>query len=58
MGALEEDLAGFGCRRCHELTYTSCQESHKFDRLYGRIAREFGKGFSRVNWKMERIGKH
>ena len=22
----------FGCRRCHNLTYTSCQESHKFDR--------------------------
>ncbi len=32
----------FGCRDCHDLTYTSCQESHKFDRVYGVIAREMG----------------
>lgn len=24
----------FGCRVCHGLTYRSCQESHKYDRLY------------------------
>jgi hypothetical protein len=24
----------FGCRQCYELTYESCQESHKYDRLW------------------------
>ena len=24
----------FGCRHCYDLTYTSCQESHEYDRLY------------------------
>lgn len=24
----------FGCRHCYELTYTSCQESHKYDSFY------------------------
>jgi hypothetical protein len=23
----------FGCRHCHDLTYTSCQESHQYERL-------------------------
>jgi hypothetical protein len=32
----------FGCRECHKLTYTSCQESHKFDGLFGSIGREVG----------------
>jgi hypothetical protein len=32
----------FGCRHCHDLTYTSCQESHQYDRLFGRLARETG----------------
>lgn len=27
----------FGCRKCHELTYRSCQDAHKYDRLFGRI---------------------
>lgn len=27
----------FGCRQCYNLTYTSCQESHKFDRLFSKI---------------------
>jgi len=27
----------FLCRHCYDLTYTSCQESHKFDRLFGQI---------------------
>jgi len=31
-----------GCRHCHDLTYTSCQESHQYDRLFGRLARETG----------------
>lgn len=32
----------FRCRRCYGLTYTSCRESHKYDRLYATIALEVG----------------
>lgn len=28
----------FGCRECHDLTYTSCQESHKYDSLFASMA--------------------
>lgn len=28
----------FGCRTCYDLTYTSSQESHKYDRLFALIA--------------------
>ncbi len=28
----------FGCRHCYELTYTSCQESHKYDSFYKQFA--------------------
>jgi hypothetical protein len=27
----------FGCRGCYDLTYQSCQESHKYDRVFGHI---------------------
>ncbi len=27
----------FGCRHCHNLTYESCKESHKFDKLYAKL---------------------
>jgi hypothetical protein len=27
----------FGCRECYDLTYLSCQESHKYDRVFGHI---------------------
>lgn len=30
----------FGCRHCYNLTYRSCQESHKYDRLFAEIARD------------------
>ncbi len=26
--------SNFGCRHCHDLTYQSCQESHKFESLF------------------------
>lgn len=29
----------FGCRHCYNLTYTSCQDSHKYDRMFGAIKR-------------------
>lgn len=32
----------FGCRRCHGLTYTSCQESHKNDAWAAAIGRDMG----------------
>ncbi len=27
----------FGCRACYDLTYRSCQESHKYDKVFGHI---------------------
>jgi hypothetical protein len=27
----------FGCRKCHDLTYRSCQEAHQSERLFGRL---------------------
>ena len=30
----------FGCRKCYDLTYQSCQDSHKFDSLYVFLARD------------------
>jgi len=32
----------FGCRHCYDLTYTSCQDSHKFDSFFGQMAARFG----------------
>ena len=28
----------FGCRTCYDLTYTSCQESHKYDNMFKYLA--------------------
>jgi hypothetical protein len=27
----------FGCRKCHDLTYRSCQEAHQAERLFDRL---------------------
>lgn len=32
----------FACRHCYNLTYKSCQESHRFDRMYAQIAMDAG----------------
>jgi hypothetical protein len=48
----------FGCRHCHELTYTSCQERHKHDRLYRFMARNLGEDFETVKRAMNRMGKN
>lgn len=32
----------FGCRHCHDLTYVSCQESHRYNGLFRRLAGETG----------------
>jgi hypothetical protein len=34
---------GFLCRRCHGLTYLSCRDSHRFDRLFVAITGDHGK---------------
>ena len=47
----------YGCRHCHELTYTSCQESRKYDGLWRRIAGEIGQDLDAVKRLMNWIGK-
>jgi len=39
---LPPDARDFKCRTCHDLTYTSCQESHKDDALYKHIGGHLG----------------
>lgn len=36
----------FGCRKCYDLTYTTSQESHKFDGLFKALAADMGRGFT------------
>jgi hypothetical protein len=42
----------FGCRQCYALTYESCQDSHKFDRMFAEMAADFpgmtGKDIKRM----------
>lgn len=38
----------FGCRHCYDLTYTSCQDSHKFDRLMAVVAANLGVSLKEV----------
>jgi hypothetical protein len=47
----------FGCRHCHDLTYTSCQESHKYDSVFRYLARDTGYDFATIKWAMNRMGK-
>ncbi len=47
----------YGCRRCHDLTYTSCQESRKHDALFRLLASDTGMDFATVKRAMKRIGK-
>ncbi len=37
----------FGCRHCYNLTYESCRESHKRDRLYRIIGGDIPGGLSK-----------
>jgi hypothetical protein len=32
----------FLCRHCHDLTYESCQESHRFDRMFNSLGANMG----------------
>jgi hypothetical protein len=47
----------FGCRHCHRLTYTSCQERRKHGSLYRLLAEGTGMDPALVKWAMESIGK-
>jgi hypothetical protein len=47
----------YGCRHCYRLTYTSCQESHKYDSAFRGLARDTGMDFRTVKWAMNQIGK-
>ena len=31
----------YGCRICYSLSYTSCQESHKYDSVFKMLAKDF-----------------
>jgi hypothetical protein len=48
----------FGCRKCYNLTYSSCNESHKNENLFRLLAKDAGTSFQFVkkmmrkkNWK-------
>ena len=46
----------FGCRHCYDLTYTSCQESHKYDSAFRLLAQDTGHDFATVKRAMNSIG--
>ena len=47
----------FGCRHCHDLSYTSRQESRRFDSLYRHLAQSTGYDLDTVKLAMKQIGK-
>src|SRR5262249_906322 len=49
---LPPDGRYFACRHCHQLTYRSCQESHKYDNHYRWLAPEMGQELATVKWMM------
>lgn len=48
--------AYFGCRQCHNLTYRSCQESHKWDGLFRLLAVDVGSDAATVRRLLKRRG--
>ena len=47
----------FGCRHCYDLTYTSCQESRKYDGLARFLAGDLGTDLATAKELMREIGK-
>jgi hypothetical protein len=47
----------FGCRKCHDLTYRSCQEAHQAERLFGRLGLSVddAKMWERMNRTLSRV---
>lgn len=45
----------FGCRHCHDLTYKSCQESHRYDSCDRRQARDIGVPIQEIRrmWRVD-----
>lgn len=43
----------FGCRHCYDLTYTSCQDSHKFDSFYRMTAQSLGCDVATIKWALK-----
>ena len=39
----------FGCRQCYDLTYESCQRSHKYDRVLEHIPEDLDLSGLRIN---------
>lgn len=42
----------FKCRKCHNLTYQSCNESHTSDRFYAMMAAQLGETMENVRRSM------
>ena len=47
----------FGCRTCYNLTYESCNESHKWDGLYRLLAGDTGYSIQTVKASLKRLKK-
>jgi hypothetical protein len=47
----------FGCRLCHNLTYTSCRESRRLDSFCRFLAKDKGWDLATVKRAMKQIGK-
>ena len=47
----------FGCRRCHGLTYQSCQEAHQAERLFGWLAKQQGYDAEIGRLLAKRVGR-
>jgi hypothetical protein len=47
----------YGCRHCHQLTYTSCQESRKHDALWRHIAANTGEDYKTVRHFFNGLGR-
>jgi hypothetical protein len=45
----------FGCRRCHNLTYTSSQECHSADGLYRLMAADWGYDFATLRREQQAL---
>lgn len=45
----------FGCRHCYNLTYTSCNESHKYDSLCKSMAADLGMSPELVKLALKRL---
>jgi hypothetical protein len=44
----------FGCRRCYDLTYRSCQEAHKIERMRRFLTHGMAEAIARLKRKMGR----